>query len=158
MKKSLEVIKSWFESGDIPTQQQFYDTWDSFYHKDGGHIIINKTTNAKGDIRFTFSDGEEIVVEKFIPEKTKPIDYIQGLGELLSVIDQKINELDNVKVDKVSGKELSSNDFTNELKEKLESLQKINTYNLSHVPAYLNFSYFNEYLLLCHLWLLETWN
>lgn len=34
MKVSLSTIKSWFETGDKPTQSQFWNTWDSFWHKD----------------------------------------------------------------------------------------------------------------------------
>lgn len=32
---SLDTIKNWFRTGLKPTQQQFWDTWDSFFHKDG---------------------------------------------------------------------------------------------------------------------------
>lgn len=34
MRTSLSNIKNWFKTGLIPTQQQFWDTWDSFWHKD----------------------------------------------------------------------------------------------------------------------------
>jgi len=30
---SLNAIKNWFKTGLIPTQTQFWDTWDSFRHK-----------------------------------------------------------------------------------------------------------------------------
>lgn len=30
---TLNTIKNWFKTGLIPTQQQFWDTWDSFRHK-----------------------------------------------------------------------------------------------------------------------------
>lgn len=33
-KISLAAIKAIFETGDKPTQAQFADTWDSFFHKD----------------------------------------------------------------------------------------------------------------------------
>lgn len=33
-KVSLATIKNWFISGFKPTQSQFWDTWDSFRHKD----------------------------------------------------------------------------------------------------------------------------
>lgn len=33
-KQSLNNIKNWFKTGLIPTQNQFWDTWDSFWHKD----------------------------------------------------------------------------------------------------------------------------
>ncbi|MCT4629774.1 hypothetical protein [Winogradskyella sp.] len=34
MKQNKETIKSYFETGDKPTQNQYHDTWDSFWHKD----------------------------------------------------------------------------------------------------------------------------
>lgn len=34
MKQNKEVLKSYFETGDQPTQEQYYNTWDSFWHKD----------------------------------------------------------------------------------------------------------------------------
>lgn len=30
----LTTIKNWFKTGLKPTQAQFWDTWDSFWHKD----------------------------------------------------------------------------------------------------------------------------
>jgi len=33
MVRDLATIKSWFETGDYPTQEEFWDTWDSFWHK-----------------------------------------------------------------------------------------------------------------------------
>lgn len=33
-KQSLNTIKNWFKTGLKPTQQQFLDAWDSFWHKD----------------------------------------------------------------------------------------------------------------------------
>jgi hypothetical protein len=33
-KVSLGTIKNWFKTGLKPTQNQFWDTWDSFWHKD----------------------------------------------------------------------------------------------------------------------------
>lgn len=33
-KQTLTVIKNWFKTGLKPTQAQFWDTWDSFWHKD----------------------------------------------------------------------------------------------------------------------------
>ncbi|HBL74257.1 MAG: hypothetical protein A2W90_18055 [Bacteroidetes bacterium GWF2_42_66] len=32
--QTLSVIKNWFRTGLKPTQAQFWDTWDSFWHKD----------------------------------------------------------------------------------------------------------------------------
>ena len=34
-KTDITTLKSWFETGDVPTEQQFADLIDSFVHKDG---------------------------------------------------------------------------------------------------------------------------
>jgi len=33
-KQSLNTIKNWFKTGLKPSQTQFWDVWDSFWHKD----------------------------------------------------------------------------------------------------------------------------
>lgn len=33
-KTNLNTIKNWFKTGLKPTQAQFWNTWDSFWHKD----------------------------------------------------------------------------------------------------------------------------
>ncbi len=72
------ILKKWFENFKKPTQEQFWEWLDSYWHK-----------------------SEKI-----------PIQKVEGFIEML----------DN-KVDKEAGKELSANDFTDELKEKLENLK-----------------------------------
>lgn len=38
---NLNTIKNWFKTGLYPTQQQFSDTWGSFWHKDDEIPIAN---------------------------------------------------------------------------------------------------------------------
>lgn len=38
---NLNTIKNWFKTGLKPTQQQFWDTWDSFWHKDDNIPVAN---------------------------------------------------------------------------------------------------------------------
>ncbi|WP_271782229.1 hypothetical protein [Aquimarina algiphila] len=123
MKKPLHLIKTWFETGDVPTQQQFHDAWDSFHHKDNGEVLVGKTVNDKGDITFVFSDKEELTIEKFIPDVSKPIGYIDGLVEQLTGILDAIDGLQSGKVDTIDGKGLSDTNFSQGEKDKLEGLQ-----------------------------------
>ncbi len=44
MKQNKETIKGYFETGDRPTQEQYHDTWDSFWHKD--EVIPEKNIEA----------------------------------------------------------------------------------------------------------------
>uniref|UniRef100_UPI0039A574A6 hypothetical protein n=1 Tax=Ornithobacterium rhinotracheale TaxID=28251 RepID=UPI0039A574A6 len=106
-KTDLNTIRNWFKNGLKPTQEQFWAWLDSFWHKD----------------------------DKI------PAENIQGLNEMLSGIDlsSKVENADfesfktsnskelNQKVDKEVGKGLSTNDFTEELKNKLENFSNIAT-------------------------------
>ena len=40
-EQTREQLKSWFQTGDFPTQQQFWDWMDSFFHKEDGIEIAN---------------------------------------------------------------------------------------------------------------------
>jgi len=59
-----------------------------------------------------------------------PNENIKKLAELdegdpdIKELEKRVDELEKDKVDKIEGKELSSNDFTDELKEKLETLDE----------------------------------
>lgn len=51
---SLNTIKNWFKTGLKPTQQQFWDTWDSFFHKEEGIATtyingLDSLLNTKAD-------------------------------------------------------------------------------------------------------------
>ena len=98
---SKKTLKKWFSNFMKPVQEHFYAWIDSFWHKD----------------------------EKI------PMDSIEGLERIIegtASAGQLLNHLNDTnahralfenKVDKKDGKGLSANDFTNELKQKLEGLQ-----------------------------------
>ena len=123
MKKPLHIIKTWFETGDVPTEQQFHDAFDSFHHKDNGEIILEKTVNEAGDVSFKFSDGEILTIEKFVPDVSKPTEYIDGLVDAIRSITTNITTLQRGKVDKVDGKGLSDTNFKQFEKDKLADLE-----------------------------------
>lgn len=54
---------------------------------------------------------------------TKPADVPEDMKKLAESVDTQISNLDTNKVDKVNGKGLSTNDYTNEDKAKLDSLE-----------------------------------
>ena len=97
---TIETLKQWFSNLKKPTQEQFWAWLDSFWHK-----------------------SEKI-----------PMESVEGLDKLVegtASAEQLSNHLNDTqahkllfdkKVDKVEGKELSSNDFTNEYKQKLDTL------------------------------------
>ena len=112
MKTSLDILKSWFQTGDTPTENQFENLIDSFHHKDDGNIITSYEILTNGDVSFTFSDGNTTSIEKFVLPNTMPQNFIDGLVETL-----------NSKVTKETGKQLSDENFTLELKQKLIELE-----------------------------------
>ncbi|WP_299682951.1 hypothetical protein [uncultured Tenacibaculum sp.] len=112
MKTSLDILKSWFQTGDTPTENQFENLIDSFHHKDDGNIITSYEILTNGDVSFTFSDGNTTSIEKFVLPNTMPQNFIDGLVETL-----------NSKVTKETGKQLSDENFTLELKQKLVELE-----------------------------------
>ena len=105
---AIETLKQWFSNLKKPTQEQFWAWLDSFWHK-----------------------SEKI-----------PMESVEGLDKLVegtASAEQLSNHLNDSnahktlfdkKVDKVEGRELSSNDFTNEYKKKLDTLQPIDTSKL----------------------------
>ena len=92
-KVNLSTIKNWFKTGLKPTQAQFWDTWDSFWHKDE-LIPADKIENLT-----------EILLEKADAE---------ALANHTIAADAH-SALFDAKVDKVAGKELSDNNLTDEM-------------------------------------------
>jgi hypothetical protein len=108
-KTAIATLKTWFETGDKPTQSQFENFLDSFHHLDGGKVITNVAITGT-EITLTLSDASTVVIPIYtLPDM--PIGFITGLQAAL----------DN-KVDKITGKGLSTEDFTTALKTKLDSL------------------------------------
>lgn len=112
MKTSLDILKSWFQTGDKPTENQFKNLIDSFYHKDDGTIITDYEVSNNGNVSFKLSDGTVTKIERFVLPNTMPLNFINGLVETL-----------NNKVNKETGKQLSDENFSLELKQKLTSLK-----------------------------------
>ncbi|TCI93692.1 hypothetical protein [Tenacibaculum sp. M341] len=112
MKASVDILKSWFQTGDKPTETQFANLIDSFHHKDDGQIITSYKLFANGNLSLTFSDGITANIQRFALPNTMPLNFIEGLIDAL-----------NEKVTKQSGKDLSDENFTLELRQKLEELE-----------------------------------
>jgi hypothetical protein len=82
MKKPIDVLKTFFETGDQPTEQQFADLIDSFIHKDEGFVITQVATTA-GGLTITFSDGSSEFLPVFVLENQE----ISFINELQAFID-----------------------------------------------------------------------
>lgn len=73
MKKSKSVLKSYFETGDKPTESQFSDLIDSLVHQDEENriYITGTNTNDKGDTIVKLSNGKSITIQK--PHEVKTV-------------------------------------------------------------------------------------
>lgn len=124
--KPISILKTYFETGDRPTELQFTDLVDSFIHKTAGTIVTAKSYDeATGVVLLEFSDATSLTFTVSKSE-SEEIGFINGLASAL-----------DSKVDKVVGKELSTNNFTNELKTKLENLTQVEL-PLSYEIAFIN--------------------
>ncbi|MFD2562811.1 hypothetical protein [Aquimarina rubra] len=107
--KTKEELKSYFETGDVPTEQQYEQLIDGFYHKNDGEILKNVIKDADAAVVIEFTNGTTVDIPKFWD-----MDQINGLLEALTN-----------KVTVETNKGLSTNDFTNAEKEKLASLSVV---------------------------------
>lgn len=106
---ALSLLKGYFTCDDEAVKNKYYNLLESFFHKSEGNLVTG--TAVVGDaLVFSFSDGSTQGVP-LLPD-TVPVSFVEGLQDFL-----------NNKVDKVQGKGLSTEDFTNTLKQKLEELQ-----------------------------------
>lgn len=150
-----KTLYKWFSNFMKPAQEHFRALIDSFYHKnesipmssiDGLSKAIEDTVSAKQLLNH-INDTE--AHSALFDELKRQIQAIQtilqvddvNLDTLQEIVTElksnaKLQELIDKKVNKEEGKGLSSNDFTNELKQKLEKVglfeEKTGAYNLGN--------------------------
>jgi len=64
MKQPKEILKTYFETGDKPTEQEFCDLIDSYHHLDSGAIVTSVVNDAQGNQSLNFSDGTLVTIQK----------------------------------------------------------------------------------------------
>lgn len=104
MKKSKPILKSYFETGDKPTESQFSDLIDSLVHLDEGVFITNVEKDDKGNQIITLSDGTSIKIEKPVNNTVQDNKIrVVNLGEISGFVQgdeapfdlvQRINSMD----------------------------------------------------------------
>ena len=150
-----KTLYKWFSNFMKPAQEHFRALIDSFYHKnepipmssiEGLSKAIEDTVSAKQLLNH-INDTE--AHSALFDELKRQIQAIQtilqvddvNLDTLQEIVTElksnaKLQELIDKKVNKEEGKGLSSNDFTNELKQKLEKVglfeEKTGAYNLGN--------------------------
>lgn len=111
--QALEILKGYITCEDPATRNKFFNLLDSFWHKADGKVLKNYTVNLAGDKTFVFLDkdgNQESITLPALPN-SKPISFIDGLADALAN-----------KVAVVPGKQLSTEDFTTALLQKLNGL------------------------------------
>ncbi len=70
MKKSKSVLKTYFQTGDKPTQKQFEDLIDSLVHQDDETriFISDVKTDTQGNVTVNLSNGGKLSIQKPITE------------------------------------------------------------------------------------------
>ncbi|KIO75938.1 hypothetical protein TH53_17915 [Pedobacter lusitanus] len=112
-KQTLNIIKNWFRTGLKPSQQQFWDTWDSFWHKDA---IIPSGNIENLDLRFDQKADAE-ALNSHIKDQTA-----HGLNQKAGLTDQNIFAAENTFINKIRVPKVLTDtgiDFNLDLKNKM---------------------------------------
>jgi len=137
-----KTLKKWFSNFMKPAQEHFAEWIDSYWHKneqipmskiDGLSTAIENTVSAKQLLnhlddtnahRALFDELKRQIqaIQTILQVDDVNLDTLQEIVTELKA-NTKLQELIEKKVNKEDGKGLSTNDFTNEHKQKLEGLQ-----------------------------------
>ena len=137
-----KTLKKWFSNLMKPAQEHFSAWIDSYWHKseqipmsniDGLSKAIENTASAKQLLNHLDDTNAHRALFDELKRQIKAIQTILqvddvNLDTLQEIVTElkantKLQELIDKKVNKEDGKGLSTNDFTNEHKQKLEELQ-----------------------------------
>ena len=108
-QQSIDILKNYLTCDDPAIQTKYFNILDSFWHKTNGDLLLG-IIEQDTLIRFEFTGGKSIDV----PKPTDPELGIEDITGLIAALESKVN--------KTPGKGLSTNDFTNTLKDKLDNL------------------------------------
>ncbi|WP_299765224.1 tail fiber domain-containing protein [uncultured Dokdonia sp.] len=70
--KSKETLKTFFQKGDIPEEDQFADLIDAFRHMNDGHTITDVSTAPNGIISITLSNGTVVAITPPVNDEYVP--------------------------------------------------------------------------------------
>ena len=150
-----KTLKRWFSNLMKPAQEHFAAWIDSYWHKsesipmssiEGLSKAIENTASAKQLLNHLEDTNAHSALFDELKRQIQAIQTILqvddvNLDTLQEIVTElksnaKLQELIDKKVNKEEGKGLSSNDFTNELKQKLEKVglfeEKTGAYNLGN--------------------------
>jgi hypothetical protein len=115
--KNRNTLKTWFETGDYPTQQQFWDWLDSYLHLQDDKLPID---NVEGLRALLNAKAENELFNLHLQDKTNPHAVTKeqvGLGNIPNVKSNAIDE-DNSEQLATSAAVYSLNRLLDKLKDK----------------------------------------
>ncbi|WP_075343789.1 tail fiber domain-containing protein [Tenacibaculum agarivorans] len=83
MSTTKDTLKTYFQTGDFPTEANFRELIDSFRHINDGEVIKNFSVNSNGDLIINLSSGEIIQINQFVLPSTMPVSFIAGLQNII---------------------------------------------------------------------------
>ncbi len=95
-KQSIEQLKQWFETGDYPTQAQFWDWLDSFIHKDDQLTVENIQSLSTILSQKAQASALQLITPVLLPQNTTQ--WIAPAGTLIEGIMFITNGSKNIKV------------------------------------------------------------
>ena len=101
---------NWLGEDCKPTGAQFAAIMNAIFFKEEGELITRAEALSNGDVVLTFFNGNTLTIEKFRAESVRTSD----IKDLPEVLDRYVL--------KRKGKQLSTHDFSDAFKQKLESL------------------------------------
>jgi hypothetical protein len=125
-KQTLNTIKNWFRTLKKPTQSQFWDTWDSFWHKDE-NIPASKIEGLSEGLQNKVEN--ETFQSHLSDENAHPHGHeIAGVNGLPEALEGKANKNHDHDINDINGlaQALEDNGPTSDDFVDLESIQDIN--------------------------------
>lgn len=123
MKQSKAVLKSYFETGDRPTQEQFENLIDSFVHEDDItkiYVSSVERNKATGDSIIRLSNGSKLLIQN-------PVNVVNQDNKI------KVVNLGNIRFNSVGGPMLGREGVV-----KRESMNEINLKKIGEVSPRMN--------------------
>lgn len=117
--KNRNTLKSWFETGDYPTQQQFWDWLDSFFHLQDDKLPLD---NIDGLRALLNAKAENEVLDMHMQDKENPHAVTKeqvGLGTLPNAKSDAIDQNNSEQL-ATSAAVFQLNQLLNKLEDKTE--------------------------------------
>ncbi len=145
----LNTIKSFFKTGLKPTQNQFWNTWDSFRHKSEA-IGISEVTNLQTQLNTLFQMGEVGVIpnsETIIVDGNFSKDFTAGKVLESILIDPTGNAMYSIDIGTTEGGTEITEGFTIDAEEPEQFIMNkffktAKTWFFSNVPANTTVTFF----------------